>query len=47
MTRSCFRESTVIQCDVVNTLNNDKRKNIKTMTLLKVIMIFLFELREK
>lgn len=47
MTRSCFRESTVIQCDVENTLNNDKRKNIKTMTLLKVIMIFLFELREK
>lgn len=47
MTRSCFRQSSLIQWNVINELNKEDRKDVKIRTLLNVIMIFLLELKEK
>lgn len=47
MIRSSFRQSSLVQWNVLSELNNEDREDIKTRTLLKVIMIFLLELKER
>lgn len=47
MIRSSFRHSSLVQWNVLSELNNKDREDIKTRTLLKVIMIFLLELKER
>lgn len=47
MIRSSFRQRSLVQWNVLSELNNEDREDIKTRMLLKVIMIFLLELRDK